>query len=110
VKQAMFAYVNQAQIRSWNQPVLSNEGKVFLLKETNGAFAGACQYDHIISDPNSFFHCNLVMLCTMYTINITLYTFCSGLNSWVLITIFLSLVSVWCCIWCGILTHDYVCL
>ena len=28
VKQAFFAYVNQAWIRSWNQPVLSNEGKV----------------------------------------------------------------------------------
>jgi len=28
VKQAIFAYVNHARIRSWNQPVLSNEGKV----------------------------------------------------------------------------------
>jgi len=28
VKQAIFAYVNHAPIRSWNQPVLSNEGKV----------------------------------------------------------------------------------
>jgi len=28
VNQAVFAYVNQAEIRSWNQPVLSNEGKV----------------------------------------------------------------------------------
>ena len=28
VKQAIFLYVNQAQILSWNQPVLSNEGKV----------------------------------------------------------------------------------
>jgi len=28
VKQAMFAYVNHARIRSCNQPVLSNEGKV----------------------------------------------------------------------------------
>ena len=28
VKQAMFAYGNHAQIRSWNQPLLSNEGKV----------------------------------------------------------------------------------
>jgi len=24
VKQAIFAYVNHARIRSWNQPVLSN--------------------------------------------------------------------------------------
>ena len=28
VQQAMFAYVNRARIRSWNQPVLSNEGEV----------------------------------------------------------------------------------
>jgi len=28
VKQSMFVYVNHARIRSWNQPVLSNEGKV----------------------------------------------------------------------------------
>jgi len=28
VKQAIFAYVNQVRIRSWNQPVLSNEDKV----------------------------------------------------------------------------------
>jgi len=27
VKHAIFAYVNHAQINSWNQPVLSNEGK-----------------------------------------------------------------------------------
>jgi len=29
VKQVLFAYVNHAQICSWNQPVLSNEGKVY---------------------------------------------------------------------------------
>jgi len=29
VKHAIFACVNQAQIRSWNQPVLSNEDKLF---------------------------------------------------------------------------------
>jgi len=28
MKQAMFASVNHVQIRSWNQPVLSNESKV----------------------------------------------------------------------------------
>jgi len=28
VKQGTFAYGNHAQICSWNQPVLSNEGKV----------------------------------------------------------------------------------
>ena len=28
VKQTFFAYVNHAQIRSWNQTVLSNEGKI----------------------------------------------------------------------------------
>jgi len=38
VNQAMFVYVNQARIHSWNQPVLSNEGIFFLLKETTGAF------------------------------------------------------------------------
>jgi len=41
VKQALFAFVNHARIRSWNQLVLSNEGKSFLLKETTGAFDGA---------------------------------------------------------------------
>ena len=41
VKQAIFAWVNQAQIDSWIQPVLSNEGLNFLLKETTGAFEGA---------------------------------------------------------------------
>jgi len=34
-KQVLFANVNHAQIRSWNQPVLSNEGS-FLFKETTG--------------------------------------------------------------------------
>ena len=29
MKQAFLAYVNQAQIRSWNKPVLSNDGKVY---------------------------------------------------------------------------------
>jgi len=28
VKQAIFAYVNHARIRSWNQPVLNNVSKV----------------------------------------------------------------------------------
>jgi len=28
VKQAIFAYVKHARMRSWNQPVLSNKGKV----------------------------------------------------------------------------------
>jgi len=28
VKQATSAYLNHARIRSWKQPVLSNEGKV----------------------------------------------------------------------------------
>ena len=41
VKQPLFAFVNHALIRSWNQPVLSNGGKSFLLKETTGAFDGA---------------------------------------------------------------------
>jgi len=33
VKPAMFAYVNQTRISSWNQPVLSNEGKVSFTKK-----------------------------------------------------------------------------
>ena len=41
MKQAIFAWVNQAQIDSSIQPVLSNEGLNFLLKETTGAFEGA---------------------------------------------------------------------
>jgi len=41
VKRELFANVNHARIRSCSQPVLSNEGKVFLLKETTGAFDGA---------------------------------------------------------------------
>ena len=37
VKQAMFAYVNHPRIRSWNQPVLINEGKIkFLAQGNNG--------------------------------------------------------------------------
>ena len=40
MKQAIFSYVIHTRIRSWNQPVISNEGS-FLLKETMGAFAGA---------------------------------------------------------------------
>jgi len=31
VKQAMFAYVNHARIRSWNQPKVCKEGKVSCL-------------------------------------------------------------------------------
>ena len=34
VEQVMFAYVNHARIRSWNQPVLSNEGKVLAQENT----------------------------------------------------------------------------
>ena len=30
----MFAYVNHARIRSWNQPVLYNEGKVLAQENT----------------------------------------------------------------------------
>jgi len=44
MKQAILSYVNHTQIRSWNQPVLSNEGS-FLLKETMEAFAGAWPHD-----------------------------------------------------------------
>ena len=41
----MFAHVNHAWICFWNQPVLSNEDKVFLLKETTESFAEAQTYD-----------------------------------------------------------------
>jgi len=40
VKQAMFAYVNHARIRSWNQPVLSNEGKVSCSRKQRGPLLG----------------------------------------------------------------------
>jgi len=36
VKQAIFGNVNHAKIRSWNQPVLSNEDK-FLAQGNNGS-------------------------------------------------------------------------
>ena len=45
----LFSYVNHAQIRSYNQPVLSNESKVFLLKETTGAFDGARTHNWQVS-------------------------------------------------------------
>jgi len=32
----MVAYVNHARIRSWNQPVLSNEGKVSCSRKQRG--------------------------------------------------------------------------
>ena len=36
----MFAYVNHARIRSWNQPVLSNEGKVSGSRKQRGPLLG----------------------------------------------------------------------
>ena len=36
----MFAYVNHARIRSWNQPVLSNEGKVSCSRKQRGPSLG----------------------------------------------------------------------
>ena len=36
----MSAYVNHAQIRSWNQPVLSNEGKVSCSRKQRGPLIG----------------------------------------------------------------------
>jgi len=41
VKQAIFAYVNHARIRSWNQPVLSNEGKVCCSRKQREPVMGA---------------------------------------------------------------------
>ena len=40
MKQAIFAYVNHARIRSWNQPVLSNEGKVSCSSKQRGPLLG----------------------------------------------------------------------
>jgi len=53
MKQAFFAYVNHARIRSWNHPVLSSVGKVFLHKETSGAFHGARTHDWQASTDSS---------------------------------------------------------
>ena len=36
----MFAYVNHARIRSWNQPVLSKEGKVSCSRKERGPLLG----------------------------------------------------------------------
>mgnify|MGYP000488247438 CR=1 FL=1 len=36
----MLAYVNQARIRSWNEPVLSNEGKVSCSRKQRGPLLG----------------------------------------------------------------------
>ena len=40
VKQALFAFVNHARIRSWNQLVLSNEGKVSCLRKQQEPLIG----------------------------------------------------------------------
>ena len=40
MKQALFAYVNHARIRSWNQPVLSNESKVSCSRNKRGPLMG----------------------------------------------------------------------
>ena len=48
MKQAI-AYVNHARIRSWNQPVLSKEGKVSCLKKQRGLFDGARTHDWQVS-------------------------------------------------------------
>jgi len=36
----MFAYVNHARIHSWNQPLLSNEGKVSCSRKQQGPLLG----------------------------------------------------------------------
>ena len=38
------AYVNHAWLRSWNQPLLSNEDKSFLLNETTSDFHLVCTH------------------------------------------------------------------
>ena len=40
VKQAIFAYVNHARFRSWNQPVLSYQSKVSCLRKQRGTLMG----------------------------------------------------------------------
>ena len=40
LKQAIFAYVNHARIRSWNQPVLSDEGWVSCLRKQQEPLVG----------------------------------------------------------------------
>ena len=40
LKQAIFAYVNHARNSSWNQPVLSNEGRVSCLRKQQEPLVG----------------------------------------------------------------------
>ena len=40
MKQATFDYVNHDRIRSWNQPVLSNEGKVYCSRKQRELLKG----------------------------------------------------------------------
>ena len=47
-KQLLY-HVNHARIRSWNQPVLSNKSKSFLLKAATGAFDGTQTHDWQVS-------------------------------------------------------------
>ena len=45
VNQENCAYVHHARNRSWNPPVLSNQGDFFFLNETTGSLDGARTYD-----------------------------------------------------------------
>jgi len=54
------AFVNQALICSWNQPVLSNEG-ILLLNETTGEIGGISLYRNWCKRENV--HCSLCLLC-----------------------------------------------
>ena len=40
----LFAYVNHARIRSWNQPVPTNESKVSCSRKQRGPLMGLCQF------------------------------------------------------------------
>jgi len=40
VKQAIFAYVDHTRIRSWNQPVPSNESAISCLRKQRGSLMG----------------------------------------------------------------------
>ena len=62
MKQALFAYVNHIWICSWNQPVLSNEGKVSCSKKQWEILMGfKCKTDQLIVSLFSHFttqpHC-----------------------------------------------------
>jgi len=57
VKQTLFAYVNHAGIRSWNQPVLSNQSKVSCSRKQRGSLMGLELTTDRYPRPNVTFVC-----------------------------------------------------